>query len=168
MSKYSFFTGSMLLIAVTILQSTLLGKIAINGVIPDFALIILVFTANSSGPLKGQTMGFLAGLTRDLISTSPPGFYSLIETLIGFIFGKIRGKLFLDSILLPVIFVMVATLFRELFSVILSLVFMSESALDFFGKSFLIELGLNAFFSPFIFALIKLLKLYNTGYKDGY
>ncbi|MBI9108723.1 MAG: rod shape-determining protein MreD [Spirochaetales bacterium] len=168
MNRNSLIGGTLLIAAFVILQSTLLGKLAINGVTPDFALIILVFISNSSGPVKGQGLGFITGLVQDLISTSPLGFNCLVRTLIGFIYGKIRGKLFLDSILLPVLFVLSATLFKEFFSSLLVLLFMPESGIGFFDKAFLIELGLNAFFSPFIFALVKFLKLYNTNYRDGY
>ena len=168
MSKYSFITGSLLLIGVTVLQSTILGKFAINGVVPDFSLIILVFVSNSGGSIRGQGLGFVAGLTKDLISTSPPGFNCLISTVTGFIYGKMRGKLFLDSILLPVVFVMTATIIKEILGSFIALIFMPDSGIMFFSRKFLIELGFNAFFSPFIFALVKLLKLYNTSYKDGY
>lgn len=160
--------GSLLLVLFVVLQSTIFGKIAIYGVTPDFALIILVFISNSSGSIKGQGMGFISGLVQDLISSSPLGFNTLIRTAIGFIFGKLKGKLFLDSILLPVIFVLCSTLFKELFSSLLTLMFMPGSGMQFFGRTFLVEMGLNAFFSPFIFALVKVLKLYSTNYKDSF
>jgi len=168
MNRNNMIGGTLLISVFVVLQSTILSKIGINGVTPDFALIILVFISNSSGPIKGQGIGFLTGLIQDLISTSPLGFNSLVRTLIGFIFGKLRGKMFLDSILLPVLFVLSATLFKQLFSSVIVMVFMPDSGIQFFDRSFLIELGLNAFFSPFLFALVKLLKLYNTSYKDSY
>lgn len=168
MNRNNLLTGSLLLILFVVLQSTVLGRLAINGVTPDFALIILVFISNSSGSMKGQGLGFISGLAQDLLSSSPLGFNCLIGTIIGFIFGKLRGKLFLDSILLPVLFVVSATVFKELFSSLLAAGFMPESGLKFFNRPFLIELGLNAFFSPFIFAFVKILKLYSANYKDSF
>ncbi len=168
MNRNKLIPSSLLLVLFVVLQSTLLGKVAIYGVTPDFALILLVFLSNSSGSVKGQGLGFVSGLVQDLISSSPLGFNTLIRTAIGFIFGKLKGKLFLDSILLPVLFGVSATLFKELFSGLLSVMFMPDSGMQFFNRNFLVELGLNAFFSPFLFALVKALKLYNTNYKDSF
>ncbi len=150
------------------LQSTILQKIAVRGVIPDVALVVIVFSSNSMGAMRGQFLGFIAGLLQDFLSSGPLGFNALIKTIIGFIFGKLKGKLFLDSILLPVIFILSATILKEGFTALTGLIFLGSEKFMYFGRSFLIELGLNAFLSPFIFALMKLLKLYRVNEKDGF
>jgi rod shape-determining protein MreD len=152
----------------TVLQSTVLRKISIAGVTPDLALIVLVFTANSSGAFKGEGLGFVSGIIQDLVSTGPLGFNALIRTIVGFIYGKLKGKLFLDTILLPALFIISATVIKEALSSLTVLLMMSGTSINFFDKAFLIELGLNTFFAPFIFALLKLLKLYKAHEQDGF
>ena len=168
MRRNNFIFSLLLTVAFVILQSTLLQEIAIYGVIPDIALIIIVFSSNSMGTMRGQALGFIAGFIQDFLSSGPLGFNALIRTVIGFIFGKIKGKLFLDSILLPILFIAIATLMKEAIVALLDLIFIAGSNVTFFDGDFFIELGLNAFIAPFIFALLKLLKIYRINEKDGY
>ncbi len=162
-----FLFGLGLSIAFVILQSTLLQKISVFGIVPDIALIVIVFTSYSSGSMSGQMTGFFTGLVQDFISSGPLGFNALIKTFIGFIYGKIQGKLFLDHILLPVIFIVIATVMKEILISLISLLLIKSSGIHIWGKTFMIELGLNAVLAPFILALLKLLKLYRIN-KDGY
>jgi len=163
------FIFSLLLSALfIILQSTLIQKISIYGVVPDIALIVIVFTSNSMGAMRGQLLGFSAGLLQDILSSGPLGFNALIRSVTGHIFGKIKGKLFLDSILLPVLFIATASLFKELLTLVTGFLFLPVDAISYFSRDFFIELGLNAFLAPFIFAFLKLLGLYRINDKDGY
>jgi rod shape-determining protein MreD len=168
MRRNRFVISLILITAFTILQSTILKKFSLNGAVPDFALIVLVFTANSTGAVKGQGLGFIGGFIQDFISSGPLGFNALIRTLIGFLYGKLKGFLYLDSILLPVIFVVVGTVLKELFSMVAAAALIPDMNLPFFDSAFLVEIGLNAFFSPFIFALIKALKIYRPNEKEQY
>lgn len=168
MNSKRIFGAFALLAGFIVLQSTVLNKISIKGIIPDYSFILLIFISNSAGSMKGQSLGFVTGLVQDLISTSPIGFNCLIRTITGFIYGKTRGKMFLDSILLPIIFVLIATVLKELLSGLIVLVFMPDTTINLFDREFLIELGLNAIFAPLLFALLKLLKLYITNNKDEY
>ncbi len=162
-----FLLGLGLSVLVVILQSTLLQKISVFGVVPDIALIVIVFISYSSDPMNGQMTGFLAGLAQDFISSGPLGFNALIKAVTGFIYGKIHGKLFLDHILLPVIFIVISTVMKEILISLISLLLIKSSGIHIWGKTFMIELGLNAVLAPFILALLKLLKLYRIN-KDGY
>ncbi|HAK44818.1 MAG TPA: rod shape-determining protein MreD [Spirochaeta sp.] len=168
MRRNNFIFGLLLTILFVVLQSTLLQKIAVNGVVPDIALIIIVFTSNSLGTMKGQMLGFIAGFVQDFLSSGPLGFNALIRTIIGFFFGKIKGKLFLDSILLPIIFIVAASLMKEALIALTGFIFIADSQIIFFGRDFFIELGLNAVLAPFVFALLKLLKIYRINEKGGY
>ena len=151
-----------------VLQSTLLQKFSVYGVIPDIALILIVFSANSLGTMKGQALGFGAGLIQDILSSGPLGFNALIRTVTGFIYGKFKGKLFLDSILMPVLFIVIASFLKELMTMVIGFLFLPEGTISYFTREFFIELGLNSFLSPFIFALMKLTGLYRINNKDGF
>jgi hypothetical protein len=69
------------------------------------------------------------------------------------------GSIFVDPILMPVILIIIATLFKALISSLL-VAFLSIPAAGFavFAGPLWIELGYNAVLAPFLFALLGLLK----------
>lgn len=168
MRKNPFIFSLIISVLFIVLQSTLIQKISVYGVIPDIALIVVVFCSNSMGTMRGQTLGFAAGLIQDILSSGPLGFNALVRTIIGFIYGRIKGKLFLDSILLPVLFIIIATFMKEVLTALIGFLFLPEGTISYFTKAFFIELGLNSFLSPFIFALLKQIGLYRINVKDGF
>ena len=168
MRRYQYLYSLLVAAFFVVLQSTLIQKIAIYGVVPDLAMIVVVFSANSMGAMKGQTLGFFSGLIQDFLSNGPIGFNALVKTITGFLFGKIKGKLFLDSVLLPVIFIIIASVMKEIMMLITIVIFIPESGLHLFSKNFFIELGINAFISPFVFAFLKIIKVYRIDQKGSF
>jgi len=60
---------------------------------PHFLLILTIYIALMRGPLVGETMGFLWGLSADGISVTLFGSQAFLLTLIGFISGKMSRNL---------------------------------------------------------------------------
>lgn len=146
-----------------LLQSVAFKKLPGNFVYPDIALIILIFFSNSKGIMTGQICGFITGLTQDFLSLSPPGFNSFIRTAIAFIFGSMKGKIFIDPILFPVILTAIATLLKGVLSVIIAAIFIKpESSPIVFTARFALELLENCILSPFIFGFLKFFKIYSV------
>jgi rod shape-determining protein MreD len=56
-----------------VIQSTLLHWVALRGVKPDLALIVLVFVSVRRGSMTGQITGFASGILEDLLSLAPVG-----------------------------------------------------------------------------------------------
>jgi rod shape-determining protein MreD len=160
--RVKIFLLSIFMLAVaTILQSTLISYIAIGGVKPDLSLIILVFISVRTGSLIGQFSGFTSGLIEDFISLPPLGFFSLIRTIIGFLYGLIRRSFYIDPLFVPILFVIVASLIKGILIWLVALIFSVSSAdIAFFGAKFWIEIGYNALLAPFIFALLNLIKIF--------
>ncbi len=75
-----------------LLQFTFINFIEILHWRPDLILIILVSFALRRGPNLGMTVGFLAGLTQDIISTHFIGLAALSKTAAGFLAGVLAGK----------------------------------------------------------------------------
>ena len=148
------------------LQSTLFRFIEIRGASPDLVLIYLVFAADTRGPLQGQVLGFIAGVIEDLLSLAPLGFNSLIRLLTGFLFGHTRGKIFLDPLVSPILFVLAATLLKEVFALLLSVMFL-ETAVKAFTLSFWIELGMNIVMAPIVYNIFRSLKIFVENDRDG-
>jgi rod shape-determining protein MreD len=165
--RATLLTLLMLCIAV-LLQSTILGRIAIASVRPDIALIILVFVSLRRGSMVGQTSGFAAGILEDFMSVSPLGFHPLMRAVIGYLYGKFSGSVFVDPFLMPMVLTAVATLLKGLISGLVSTLFGITSAgfLYFAGRVW-IEMGYNAVLSPFLFAALNLIKTFRQAEKEG-
>jgi rod shape-determining protein MreD len=151
--------GTLILAVAVLLQSTLLTRISIQGVKPDLALIVLVFLALRRGSMTGQVTGFLSGLAVDALSLSPLGFQAFIRTVLGFLYGRFHGTIFLDPVLMPMAAVMVATVLKALLSGLLMLLFTAEGGgFGPFGGRLWIEVGYNALAAPFVFVVLNRLK----------
>ena len=167
MKKSRVILVSVVMFLFVLFESTLLKKFPSNFIYPDIALIILVFFSNSKGVIEGQVSGFVIGLAEDFLSLSPIGFNGFIKTVIGFIFGNTKGKIFLDPIFFPMLLVLIATLIKGFTAVIISSVFLStESAPAVFTFRFLIEIVENCICAPFVFAFMKLVKIYTLEDRD--
>jgi rod shape-determining protein MreD len=165
--RVTLFTVLFLAIAV-VLQSTVLGKIAIGGVRPDIALIVLVFASLRRGSMVGQVSGFASGILEDFMSVSPLGFHPLMRTVIGYVYGIFAGNVFVDPFLMPMILTVIATLIKGLLSGLISAVFgIASSGFLYFAGRIWIEVGYNAVLSPFLFALLNLLKIFKQAEKEG-
>ena len=150
------------------LQSTILGKIAILGVRPDLALIVLVFVALRRGSMTAQVSGFAAGIVEDLVSASPVGFHMLLRTLIGFLYGIFSGKVFVDPLLMPIVLSIAATIIKGIIAGLVSLLFgLQGSGFMYFAGRLWIEAGYNALAAPFLFALLNLLRVFKQAEREG-
>jgi rod shape-determining protein MreD len=150
------------------LQSTILGRIAIIGVRPDLALIVLMFVALRRGSMTAQIGGFAAGIVEDLVSASPVGFHMLLRTLIGFLYGIFSGNVFLDPLLMPIVLTIAATIIKGLISGLVSLLFgLQSSGFMYFAGRLWIEAGYNALAAPFLFALLNLLRVFKQAEREG-
>lgn len=160
MIKKNSSIGVILLFTTIILQSTILTNISIYGIKPDYVLIMIILLSNYSGKIKGQLLGFSSGLVEDFLSLSPLGFNALINTIIGYFAGATSGKIFLDPIVVPVIFVFIGTLLKSLLSFIVLSIFIAEKADSIFTNALLVELALNIIITPFLYLLLKLIRVF--------
>jgi rod shape-determining protein MreD len=144
-------------LAAGILQSTLLPRIALYGVVPDLALGIVVYSAYVNGVMTGQLTGFFSGVLQDFLSAAPLGLNALIRTLIGALAGLMRGTFFLDFFFLPMSLCAAATIVKALARFLLHLLFAGAvSSYSLAGPVFWVELGLNTLSAPLLFWLLKL------------
>ena len=165
--RTTVFTVVALVICI-VLQSTILGRVAIRGVRPDLAMLLLVFVSIRRGPMVGQVSGFLTGFVEDLMNVSPLGFHSLLRTVVGYLFGLLSGNVFIDPFLMPIILAVVATLLKGLLSGVVSALFgiASSGFITFTGRIW-IEMGYNGVVAPFLFALLNLFKVFKQADKEG-
>jgi rod shape-determining protein MreD len=109
------------LMATLVIQATLLPLITVGGARPDLLLIVVVSAGLLLGREHGVGMGFFAGLLQDLASGNIFGVSILSKTVTGFVAGLMERKVFKENVLLPLLGVVVATVFNSV--IMLSLLF---------------------------------------------
>jgi rod shape-determining protein MreD len=149
--------GALILGGFAVLQSTVLQFLEIAGVAPDLVLVGLLFLANKNGVMTGQLCGFAGGLVLDVLGLAPLGFYALLYTVIGAVFGLTRGKMFVDPIFIPVILSVVAMIAKGLLALLVAGLF-SVAAIEgqVFASGYLIETAYTALVGPVLFGLMGL------------
>ncbi|HET6166336.1 MAG TPA: rod shape-determining protein MreD [Marmoricola sp.] len=75
-----------------VVQTVVLRYVAIDGVVPDLVLVLVVVAAIDRGPQFGAQLGFGAGLLLDL---APPadhaaGRWALAFVVVGYLAGRVR------------------------------------------------------------------------------
>ena len=137
-------------------QSTWLDFMAVYSVVPDLSLLVVVYIAFKSRSLQGQSVGFIAGLLQDGISAAPFGLNAFIKTAVAWLANLLSGKFYIDRVLMPAIFGIVATLSKAVFLGILSFFFSGKIlSYDFMGRTLWIEVAYNAVAAPLLFLLLS-------------
>jgi rod shape-determining protein MreD len=137
-------------------QSTWLDFIAIYSVIPDLSLLAVVYIAFKSRSIQGQSVGFVAGLLQDGISAAPFGLNAFIKTAVAWLANLLSGKFYIDRLLMPAIFGVVATLSKAGYLLLLSLFFSGKIlSYDFLDRTLWIEVAYNAVAAPVLFLLLS-------------
>ncbi|MFO7731619.1 MAG: rod shape-determining protein MreD [Spirochaetia bacterium] len=150
---------AVILIVCALLQNSVFTSLHIAEIRPDFTLLLLVFFAHQLGTMEGKIIGFLAGLVMDMLGMAPLGFHSLIYTVIGHFFGLTRGKMYVDSLTIPVVFAIAATLIVTFTSFIIAIIFLPVRLSSVLSLGVLIQIGMHAVLAPFIFTLLRVFKL---------
>jgi len=150
---------------IVLLQTTLFKFIEIKGVSPDLLLIYLVFAAHSKGVMEGQIIGITSGFIEDILSLAPLGLNSALRLIIGAMVGNTKGKVDLDPIVMPIIFVVIASFIKEILTWILSIFFI-DAPLEVFTSSFFIEVGFNLVLTPLIYNLLRKVRVFADNPRD--
>ena len=89
---------ALFVIALYVLQTSLLPMIAYRGISPDLMLLLTV----SFAFLRGGLMGFATGLLQDLASGTFLGINAFTRMLLGMFFGRFSDRVFKEQFFLPV------------------------------------------------------------------
>ena len=166
MNRRTFLFHTILLLVFAVLQTTLLKRVDIAGVVPDLVFVLLIFSSVYQGSLRAQGSGFLVGLLQDILSLAPPGFNAFICTLSAFICGLFKGTIFFDPVLMPILFTGIGTIFKNILAFILKLIFIDGRPAALFTRELWIEVGLNVLLAPIVFGLLKLFKVVRMNERE--
>ena len=153
---------TVLAVGASLLSSTLLSWVAVDGVKPDLALVIVALMAMRRGSMPGQIAGFASGLLADTISLAPLGLTAMTRTVVGYVVGRMEGLISIDWLLLPAAVAIAATVLKALALAAVGLAVPWVSSRYGIGPSafltsFPIEAGLNAVAAPALYVLLNLL-----------
>jgi rod shape-determining protein MreD len=73
-----------MLIGALLLQTTVLARIRVFGVMPDFMLLVAIAAGIAAGPIRGAALGFASGMLIDLFLPTPLGLSALVFTLVAY------------------------------------------------------------------------------------
>ena len=114
-----------------ILQTTLFRLLAIQGIFPNTALIIVTSYALLRGSKEGAIIGGCCGLLMDIFFSKMIGFYTLLYLAIGLLFGRSQKTFYRENYILPVIFCTISTVLYQAVLYITGFVFRGEGNLLF-------------------------------------
>jgi rod shape-determining protein MreD len=151
--------GNLILVASVIVQSTWFEAIAIFGVRPDLALVVLVWLSYRNGLVLGSIEGFITGIVQDFISAAPLGFHAFIKTAVAIAASLLHGSFYVDKLLIPILLCSIATIIKAISAVFLALLFAGKvHSYSFVERVLWIEVAYNGLAAPLIFFALNLVK----------
>jgi len=151
--------SSLLLLGCSYVQTTWLGAIAVLGVVPDLALVALIWISYKNGLVEGPVTGFLSGFAEDFLSAAPLGFNAFVKTFVATCAGFLHGVFFIDRIILPFALGAVGTIAKALAAGILSFIFAGKvQGYNLLDRVFWIEAAYNGVAAPIVFLILSPLK----------
>ena len=81
--------------AAIILQTTLFNRLELFEIFPDVVLLVVIICARYLDPDPTLLLGFTAGFSLDLLSTTPMGLRALVMTLVAY--GLLRSTDWMDA-----------------------------------------------------------------------
>ena len=148
--------AAVVLLAVA-LQSTLLARLTLLGVIPQLVLVVVVSLAFLDGPRVGVVVGFAGGLLQDLLlPQSIIGLTALVYTLVGYGVASLRQFAPSESVWSPVLAVALASAVAEFGYAILAIILGQPwVSISFTAKVTGLVILYDTLLTPFAFPLVR-------------
>ena len=149
-------TAAILVLAVAV-QSTLLVKATILGVVPQLVLVVVVSLAFFNGFRVGTVVGFTGGFLIDLLlPQSIVGLTALVYTLIGYSVGVVRMRTSVDSVWAPVAAVALASAVAELsYAALAILLGQPWASLTYTAQVTGLVVLYDTLLTPFVYPLVR-------------
>ncbi|MFP5352838.1 MAG: rod shape-determining protein MreD [Actinomycetota bacterium] len=148
--------ATVVLLAVA-LQSTLLARLTLLGVIPQLVLVVVVSLAFLDGPRVGVVVGFAGGLLQDLLlPQSIIGLTALVYTLVGYGVASLRQFAPGESVWTPVLAVALASAVAEFGYAVLAIILGQPwVSISFTAKVTGLVVLYDTLLTPFAFPLVR-------------
>ncbi|MEO8230663.1 MAG: rod shape-determining protein MreD [Ignavibacteriota bacterium] len=110
MIKPQYIISILLFFPLLLVQTTIVPFLAIDTVIPDLILILLVYYAITQGQIYGTILGFIYGFLFDIITGSLLGSTMIAKTMAGFTAGYFSSENKQDQYLISYNFALIVML----------------------------------------------------------
>jgi rod shape-determining protein MreD len=151
-----YFAQTLIVIILFSIQTTWLGLISIGGVIPDLALIWVVYCGVHCSRTMGIGSGILIGILQDSLSGGLLGLNTLSKSFIGFFFAALKDKFFVEGVVPVAFFLVVSSLFDGLiFYFSMNTALKGEVASSFLYQSLPAYSVYNGIVGPILFLLFN-------------
>jgi rod shape-determining protein MreD len=150
--RTDYILAVLLFFPLLVIQTTIVPLIAVNGVIPDLIIILLVFYTLKMGQLHGTILGFIFGFLFDIITGGLIGSSMLSKTVAGFVTGYFYNENKKDLYLKSFLFVLIVLLGSTIDSFILA--FFTTINLNTSIITFFIEQGILPGIYTAVFSII--------------
>jgi rod shape-determining protein MreD len=156
MHSVYYFTQILIVIILFSIQTTWLGMFSIGGVIPDLALIWVVYCGIHCTRTIGIGSGIVIGILQDSLSGGLLGLNTFSKSFIGFFFATLKGKFFVEGVVPVAFFLVASSLFDGLvFYFFMSTVLHGEVSSSFLYQSLPAYIIYNGIVGPILFLLFN-------------
>ena len=138
------------------IQTTWLEIFSIGGVVPDLALIWVVYCGVHCSRSMGIGSGIATGILQDSLSGGLLGVNTLSKSFIGFLFSALKDKFFVEGVIPIAFFLILSSLFDGLvFYFSMNTVLEGEVAPSFFYQSLPAYSIYNGAIGPVLFLVLN-------------
>lgn len=110
---------SLVLLLVLTVQTTWLADLRPFQVPGDLLLLVAIAGGMAAGPVRGATVGFIAGLAFDFVLLAPFGLTALAYLCVGYVVGTVHDGVLRSAPWIPIVVTLVASAVAIVFYVIL-------------------------------------------------
>ena len=152
------------------IQTTWLGMFSIGGVVPDLALIWVVYCAVHCSRTMGVGSGVITGILQDSLSGGLLGVNTLSKSFIGLFFSALKDKFYVEGVIPVAFFLILSSLFDGLvFYFSMNTVLQGEVSSSFLYQSLPVYSFYNGVIGPVLFLVLNRfqnwLELKTSGYE---
>ncbi len=138
-----------------ILQTTLLSSLALNNIVPDTSLILIILYARLRNDTEGFIFGFVTGLLTDIFFSPFFGFYALLGGFIGYFAGKPFRNFYRSNLVTPLLLIGFGTFIYEYIFYFFNFLFRGKvDFFSYFTSLIFPEIIYNLIFSIFIYKIL--------------
>ena len=152
-----YYLGQTLIIIILIsIQTTWLDLFSVGGVVPDLALIWVVYCGVRFSKNIGIGSGIATGILQDSLSGGLLGVNTLSKSFIGLFFSALKDKIFVEGIVPVAFFLILSSLFDGfVFYLSMNTVLQGEVSSSFLYQSMPIYSFYNGVIGPVLFLFLN-------------
>ena len=133
---------------VVIIESTVMQKFKVAGILPNLSLVYVSSIALNGGSRWGRNIGFVVGLTQDVLLCPYIGLYTLIYFFLGQLVGLFHRVLRGTNLFSPLLIIIAADILYGFVSFVLYAFLQGQTDIFYYFKTIILpEAAYTSFFA---------------------